>query len=288
MPFVLSRRRFLETGTGLLLAGSAGAQNPARTRWALLSDTHIAADPLNEYRGFKPYENLKKVASEVARYAPDGVLVDGDLARLAGLPGDYANLQSLMEPIAAKCPVAMSLGNHDDRTNFIAGIRASASAKTQPVSNRYIAVIEHAPVRFVLLDSLIRPNETPGLLGKAQRTWLDNYLASAGSTPVMLFVHHTLDDEDGSLLDADRFLRIAAKHRNVKAIFYGHSHRYQFDTLDGMHLINLPATGYNFRDSEPVGWVEATLTAEGADFKLNAVGGNTAGHGRSRSLSWRT
>jgi hypothetical protein len=73
----------------------------------------------------------------------------------------------------------------------------------------------------------------------------------------------------------------------VKAIFYGHSHRYHFDTLDGVHLINLPATGYNFRDSEPVGWVEATLTGEGADLRLNAVAGNTAGHGKTRSVSWR-
>jgi 3',5'-cyclic AMP phosphodiesterase CpdA len=287
MPLVISRRRLLQTGAGILVAGCSPAQNRG-TRWALLSDTHVAADPANEYRGFRPYENLKKAVPEVVRFAPEGVIVDGDLARLEGLPGDYSNLQALLEPVAAKCPVAMSLGNHDNRANFMAGIRSPATAKTQAIQNRYVAVIEHAPVRFVLLDSLIRPNETPGLLGKAQRTWLDEYLASAGSMPTFLFVHHTLDDGDGSLLDSDRFLRIAAKHRNVKAVFYGHSHRYIYDTLEGMHLVNLPAVGYNFRDSEPVGWVEASFTAEGADLKLNAFAGNTAGHGKTRSLSWRS
>ena len=287
MPFVLSRRRLLQAGAAILAAPHARPQSRS-TRWALLSDTHIAADPHNEYRGFRPYDNLKKAVALVERFAPEGALIDGDLARLEGQPGDYASLQSLIAPLSARCPVGMSLGNHDHRANFLAGIKSPAAAKSQAIGNRYVAVIEHPPVRFVLLDSLIRANETPGLLGKAQRTWLDGYLASAGGTPTFLFVHHTLDDEDGSLLDADRFLRIAARHRNVKAVFYGHSHRYHYDTVEGMHLVNLPAVGYNFRDSEPVGWVEATFTAEGADLKLNAFAGNTEGHEKTHSLSWRT
>ncbi|HET8548738.1 MAG TPA: metallophosphoesterase [Bryobacteraceae bacterium] len=287
MPLVLSRRRFLQTGAGVIVSACGSAENRS-TRWALLADTHISADPQDQYRGFRPYENLKKIVPDVARFRPDGVLIDGDLARLRGLEGDYANLQALIEPLTAKHLTAMSLGNHDDRANFMAAVCASEAVPLQPVRNKYVAVIENPPVRLVILDSLIRANETPGLLGQAQRTWLDNFLARAGTTPILLFVHHTLDDDDASLLDADRFLRITAKHASVKAVFYGHSHRYKYDVLEGMHLVNLPAVGYNFRDSEPVGWVEATFTAQGAELRLNAFGGNTLPNGKTTSLSWRS
>jgi hypothetical protein len=54
-----------------------------------------------------------------------------------------------------------------------------------------------------------------------------------------------------------------------------------------MHLINLPAVGYNFNDGEPVGWVEASFTAEGGDFRLRAIGGNTEQDGKRVSLRWR-
>ena len=47
------------------------------------------------------------------------------------------------------------------------------------------------------------------------------------------------------------------------------------------------ALGYNFADHAPVGWVEATLSADGGDFKLHAIGGNTEGDGKVTSVSWR-
>jgi hypothetical protein len=104
----------------------------------------------------------------------------------------------------------------------------------------------------------------------------------------VIFVHHTLDDQDGSLLDSDRLFSIVKPHRKVKAILYGHSHVYRFDTVDGIHLINLPAIGYNFGDTEPVGWVAAHLTAQGGEFKLSAIGGNLERNGKTTSLRWRT
>ncbi len=116
---------------------------------------------------------------------------------------------------------------------------------------------EPAVVRLILLDSLAFPHYVPGLLGKQQREWLDSYLTAPSTIPTLLFVHHTLDDGDQALLDFEKLLSIAQKHRQVKAIFYGHSHIYKSDTVQGLHLVNLPAVGYNFRDSAPVGWVQA-------------------------------
>ena len=74
-----------------------------------------------------------------------------------------------------------------------------------------------------------------------------------------------MDDGDSSLLDVLWLFRILKPHRMVKAVLYGHSHAYKFQQEDGIHLVNLPAAGYNFDHQQPVGWVEATLTAEGDD-----------------------
>ena len=281
-----SRRQFLQ----MTAAGAAGvltgqAAGPS-VHWALLSDTHIAADPLNEHRGFRPAENLKKVAGQVVSAKPQTIFVNGDLARLEGLPADYQAYKSAIAPLTESAPVCMTLGNHDHRKNFLASFSGDPK-ELQPVTGKYVLVLDRQPVRAILLDSLLFTNQVPGLLGRDQRTWLSDYLASSNSTPTVIFVHHTLDDRDGSLLDTDRLFAIVKPHRKVKAILYGHSHVYRYDTLDGIHLINLPAIGYNFADSEPVGWVDANLTAQGGEFKLNAIGGNMAKDGKTTSLRWR-
>jgi 3',5'-cyclic AMP phosphodiesterase CpdA len=291
MPVIVhpTRRQLLRfAGTGAALAGLklAGSQEARLSRWALVSDTHISAERDEQVRQFVPYQNLEKAVPRIMAAKPDGCVITGDLARLQGTPADYVQLKSLVKPLTESLPVGFCLGNHDDRDNFLRAFSTSAG-EPQALKQKHVAVIQRAPVRMILLDSLIVPNETPGFLGKAQRTWLDKYLETTDATPVLLFVHHTLDDEDGSLLDSDRLLRLAVKHQKVKAIFYGHSHRYSYDVYEGVHLVNLPALGYHFNEKQPVGWVEASFHPTGVELTLRAIAGNTAEDGMSRRLSWR-
>lgn len=277
----ISRRSFLSAGAAtLVLRGSEG-----KMRWALLSDTHLPRNPADEYRGFKPYENLQAVAKQVAGANVEGALICGDLARLQGLPGDYAALKQLLDPVTGKMPTALALGNHDDRKNFLAAFGTAAGA--QPVSGKHVVVVEGPVVRFIVLDSLMDPSVVPGLLGTAQREWLVRFLAEAPVRPTLIFVHHTLNDSDGSLLDAPRLFEAIRGHRSVKGIIYGHSHAWNLESRDGMHLLNIPAVGYNFNDKEPVGWVECELTAEGGKFTLHAFAGNRGEDGKTLSLEWR-
>lgn len=280
---VPNRRQFLAAAfagaTTLVAAGK-------NTRWAFFSDTHVSVDPANEYRGFRPYDNLSTVVPQVAKSGVDGAVISGDLARLTGLAGDYAQFKKLLDPLSNEMPVAMTLGNHDHRGNFLEAIRQTPG-KRQPVEKKYVLALDAGPVRFLLLDSLIRTNFTPGQLGKAQRTWLDKYLTAAPAKPTILFVHHTLDDGDNSLVDVLWLFRVIEPHKSVKAVIYGHSHVYKLEQHKGIHLINLPAVGYNFTGEQPVGWVEANLTGEGAGFTLHAIGGNTADDGKTTSVRWR-
>jgi 3',5'-cyclic AMP phosphodiesterase CpdA len=158
----------------------------------------------------------------------------------------------------------------------------------QDVVGKHVAVVDTGPVRLVVLDSLMYVNKTPGLLGKAQRQWLDRYLQDVDDKPVVLCLHHTLGDGDGDLLDVPRLFKIVRPCAKVKAIVFGHSHTYRFSELDGIHLINLPALGYNFNDAQPVGWVEARFKPVGVELILHAIAGNADLDGRSTTLRWRS
>lgn len=285
MPYLSlpSRRSFLAGA----FAGAAALRGAGSSvRWAFLSDTHTPEDPANEYRGFRPYDNLDRVVKEISKASPSGAVVTGDLARLRGLPGDYRNLRSLLNPLTHEMPVAMALGNHDDRDNFLAAF-PEQPGEPHDIKDKHVLTLDAGPARFILLDSRTGTNITPGLLGKKQRTWLDAYLKAAAPKPTLVFVHHTLNDGDNSLLDMLWMLRVLRPHKMVKAVVYGHSHQYSFTEDDGIHLINLPAVGYNFSDEVPVGWVETTLNTGGADFRLRAIGGNTAADGVTTTVKWR-
>jgi 3',5'-cyclic AMP phosphodiesterase CpdA len=290
----ISRKTFLSTAakaagamaltstTGRLLLGNEPTE---LVRVALLSDTHIPADPAGEYRGFRPVENLKQVVPQVVEAKPAAVIIDGDAARLAGLEGDYRALRELLAPIAAHSPVYVGLGNHDDRRNFFK-VFPVGERQESLVAGKHVALIERGGVRLIVLDSLLYVDKVAGLLGKAQRTWLSAFLEEADDRPTVLFFHHTVGDGDGDLLDTDRLYRILEPYPQVKALFYGHSHRYALSQRENLHLINLPAVGYNFSEREPVGWVEATFSPTGVDMTLHAIGGNREGDGQTKSVSW--
>lgn len=291
----MDRRSFIQTGLaafGALVTLNSGCgtglmkTDETQINLALLADTHIPEDVENNYRGFYPYQNLEKVVPEIISSSPDGVFIAGDLARLTGESGDYANLKKLLNPVAEETPVFMALGNHDNRENFLKVFDDTPGEKPA-VKGKHVTIVEMAPVRIIMLDSLLYVNKVPGLLGKAQRQWLENYLKVSDETPVILCFHHTLSDGDGDLLDVPRLFSMIAPIRKVKAIVYGHSHVYGYSEFEGIHLINLPAVGYNFSDSEPIGWVEAHLTSRGGDFVLHAVAGNQDQDGSVTRLTWR-
>jgi 3',5'-cyclic AMP phosphodiesterase CpdA len=154
------------------------------------------------------------------------------------------------------------------------------------IPDRHVMVIEHAVVRIVILDSLLNVNKVEGLLGQRQRAWLAGYLPRAADRPVVLMVHHTLGDGDGDLLDADRLFALIRPHRQVKAVFYGHSHVWSLAQRQGVRLVNLPAVGYNFRDQDPVGWVTAKFQRDGVLLTLHAFAGQRSEDGRTTRIRW--
>lgn len=299
MPELFSRSTVSRRGFGITSLGMFGAavflsasdseaqEANDSLRVALLSDTHVAADPAEAFRGFKPFDNLKAVVEQLVPQSFQAALICGDAARLNGQTADYEQLKQLLMPIAEKMPIAVGLGNHDDRANASSVFQnPTAVWNSADVSGKRVLVLEHVAVRLVVLDSLLYVNQVAGLLGKTQREWLARFLTEADGRPTAIFVHHTLGDEDGELLDADRLFQLVEPHRNVKAIFFGHSHRYEVKQRGRIHLVNLLALGYNFDDNQPVGWMDGVFHAKGCDLTLQALAGNPQHHGQKLSLAW--
>jgi Icc protein len=260
------------------------ACDPECTRWALLSDTHIAADPGNHYRGFYPYRNLQEATAQIACNLPDGVVITGDLARLRGEIEAYENLKTLLTSIAEQRPIHLGLGNHDDRDDFFRAFGPGYD-DDGAVENKHVVATEMGPVRLIVLDSLLNVNWMTGRLGPQQRTWLETVLQTCDDRPTILFLHHTLNSE---LLDMRRLLEIIKPIPKIKAVVYGHSHKYSYSEVAGIHLINLPATGFTLTRRQPVGWVEAKLTKDSGEFTLHAIGGHRENDGRTQMLAWRS
>jgi 3',5'-cyclic-AMP phosphodiesterase len=291
MPFLLDRRGFLKGaaaglasvwGTELRLQADSGS-----ARIALLSDTHIAADPEDTFRGFFPHRNLRAVCDQLKQTKFDLLVVNGDLARQRGQESDYAAFRGFLDPLAEQMPAVVTLGNHDDRKNARSAL-TNRAGEIQPVEQKLVTTVDAGPLRFVMLDSLLVTNISPGQVGKGQREWLSSYLDGSGQKPTIVVVHHNPDAEsDGALVDADRLLTILRPRRSVKALIFGHTHVYTFDKTEGMHLINLPAVGYNFADGNPVGWIESSFSERGAKLQLHAVAGEKKDDGKMAELSWR-
>lgn len=285
----LSRRQFISGGLALtarvVMLGPdriLGDNRDQYTRWALLSDTHIASDPDHRYNGFHPYRNLQEIAGQIACDPPEGMVITGDLAWKRGEIKAYENLKTLLAPITLQRPVCLGLGNHDDRTGFhwtFGGLLRDNMA----VPGRHIATTVAGPMQFVVLDSLLA-DRAAGLLGQSQRTWLKTFLDTSDNRPTILFCHHQPRID---LLDTPRLLDIIEPAAKVKAVVYGHSHKFRFSQYRGIHLINLPATGFHMSGSQPVGWVEAKLTAKGGEFILHAPSGNRKLDGCRKRLCWR-
>ena len=212
-------------------------------------------------------------------------MILGDIAYRFGLPEDYAAAKPTITQMAEHFPVCLTMGNHDVRENFLSAF--TGTPPTDPAPPKSIVVVNHPPLRFIILDSLYRVDVVPGLLGFRQREWLTRFLDSADATPTIVCFHHALDDNDKSLFDADRLLRILLPRRQVKAIIHGHWHKLLHYDMEGLHVIQLPSIGLPLADGVPIGWLSATFTVSGANFEMHPIAAPEHQVLSAFSLKWR-
>jgi 3',5'-cyclic AMP phosphodiesterase CpdA len=279
----INRRHFI---AGSLAAGAAIAL--PRQVWAqtaptdpnlfvLASDIHITEDRNTVRHDVKSPETFEAVRSRILSLPsrPAGVVFCGDCASHHGEVGDYATLVELLKPLReAGIPLHLTLGNHDDRGNFLKALpdHAAQAANDVAGAGKFASVWETAQVNWFLLDSLVRPNK-PALLVAHHQLATDYYVE-----------HYRIR----GLFDTPEFLDIVLPRKQVKAYIFGHLHRWDHGQTEGLPWVNIPSTAWGSPDTEPTGHVTMQLCPKGATLQLNALDQKHPKHGDKIELTWRT
>ena len=294
----LSRRRFLSASLAAMAGGAlirdlrADGKPVDPARVALFSDTHLAADIKAINRQVCMFEHFEAARASLLAQStlPAAMLINGDLALNTGLPGDYTTVTSGLKPIReVGIPVHLLLGNHDDRDNFWKALPPDDANKA--VDGKHISVLKTKHADLILLDSLEFVNKTPGLIGDVQRNWLAKTLDERGNRPCIVVVHHNPADpavpKITGIKDSDEVMKVLLPRKQVKALVFGHTHKWVKSNVEGMHLVNLPPVAYPFKAGDPSGWVDCALTDAGAKLTLHCVGPKNPADGEVFDLKWR-
>jgi predicted phosphodiesterase len=244
------------------------------------------------------YKNFISATKDVIENKTNaaGIFINGDCANQYGLRPDYTVLAELLEPLSkAEFTIHMTMGNHDHRGRFMDVLKEHLPNHNPRVGRR-IGVVEAKHANWFLLDTLKAVNGTPGEMGKKRLTWLQEELDKRKDKPAIIMLHHNpktgkqADSKfDGwGLIDTDDLFAVAKPRKHVKAMIFGHTHHWNVDTNDGIHLINLPALGRIFQKDEPLGWVDATLQGDGMTIELRSLDTTHKAHGEVHDLKWRT
>jgi 3',5'-cyclic-AMP phosphodiesterase len=311
MPIILppiTRRQFvnrslalggtaLMTSRALTAADSQGA-GLDQNRVALFADTHISADSNRVYPGTKwPGSPVKEDEHESVHIAkclieagksvialkprPAHLIVNGDCALSNGKEAEYKQFLRLVEPIrAAGITIHVTIGNHDNRQNIW---KLLPFLKKEQVGVQ-AGVIELPHANLVLLDS------GNGALGNKQLNWLTRQLDERADQPALIFSHYNPYPNRGvrpikGMRDGSSLLKILAKRKHARAYVYGHTHQWQQDRRDHLHLINQPAVSYYFGKGHAHGWVDMKLTEMSADLELHCINGKHKQHGDRKQIS---
>lgn len=298
-----TRRRFLKTtlvgGAALLTSRAVGAaESESKTNWwALLADTHIAADPSASARGATMFDNLNRIIDQVLaeEHRPEGVIINGDCAYLKGLAEDYATLSKALRRLAdADLPVHMTMGNHDDRGPFYKAF-SNHRPDNPLVEGKHVSIVSLPTANLFLVDSLLEVNQVTGEIGRPQIDWLATALDAHSQKPAIVIGHHNLQFvPEGSqaritgLNDSQKLIDTLHARPHVQAYVFGHTHDWNVrQTEHDLHLINLPPCAYVFDESRPNGWVRAELGSDHLTLQLRALDHTHAQHGRKHDLIYR-
>ena len=312
MPIILppiTRRQFIQRslafgGTAIIAPHALAAADSKgagldQSRVALLADTHISADSSQRYPGTKwpgtpvkeenhEWVNMADCLTEAAKSVlalnprPAHLIVNGDCALSNGKESEYKEFLRLVEPIrAAGITVHVTIGNHDNRENLW---------KLLPFLKReqmgvQAGVIELPHANLVLLDSGKR-----GVLGEEQLDWLAKELDQRADKPALIFGHFNPYPNRGirpnkGMSDGASLLKLLAERKHARGYFYGHTHEWQYDQRDHLHLINQPAVSYYFGKGHAHGWVDMKLSETTAELKLQCIDPKHKQHREQRQVT---
>ena len=205
------------------------------------TDPHLYGGETQQLRGVATLPALVAALGQArARdWPPDAVLVSGDLVQ--DDPAGYPHFRRLFGGLGL--PVLCVPGNHDE-----------PQAMRRELAGSPFVLEGHVDLgrwRIVLLDSCL-PGSASGAMSERTLAALDAALQSAGNRHCLVCLHHHPVPMDSRWLDsvgltnAAEFLHTIDRHRNVRAIVWGHVHQAYDSLRKGVRLLATPSTCAQF------------------------------------------
>ncbi len=186
--------------------------------------------------GVAPYRQFARVLADVARFAPDLVLITGDVTN-DGDAQSYRSVRAALSGIA--CPLRLIPGNHDDPATL------AAEFGSQPI------VMRAGGWRLVLLNTHVAGRDG-GRLRSEELQAAAAVLADDAHAPVLVALHHPPVSLSSPWLDAMGFegaewlANWIAARPAVRLVLAGHVHQAAYRRFAGARLYTAPSTYAQF------------------------------------------
>jgi 3',5'-cyclic-AMP phosphodiesterase len=205
------------------------------------TDPHLYGSETESLRGIATLPALTATLAQAQshEWPPDAVLVTGDIVQ--DDPAGYAHFRRMFGSLGM--PVLCLPGNHDE-----------PAIMRRELHGAPFVVCGHFDLgrwRIVLLDSS-KPGSASGFLSAQTLDALEEALASAHNRHCMVCLHHHPIAMDSRWLDrvglenAAEFLQIIDRHRNVRAVVWGHVHQSYDGLRKGVRMLATPSTCAQF------------------------------------------
>jgi Icc protein len=231
------------------------------------TDPHLYGSETESLRGIATLPALTATLehAQARDWPPDAVLVTGDIVQ--DDPAGYAHFRRLFGALGL--PVLCLPGNHDE-----------PGAMRRELNHAPFVVggfVDLGLWRLILLDSSI-PGSASGRLSEQSLAGLEAALTTAGNRHCLVSLHHHPVAMESRWLDhvglenADEFLQTIDRHRNVRAIVWGHVHQNYEGLRKGVRLLATPSTCAQFLphadefavDRQPPAYRTLELRADGS------------------------
>ncbi len=205
------------------------------------TDPHLYDSETETLRGIATLPALIRTvdAAQARDWPIDAVLVTGDLVQ--DDVGGYRHIRRIFG--ALELPILCVPGNHDEAETLRRELRGKPFVTEGHV--------DMGAWRIVLLDSSM-PGSAEGRLTRETLAALDSALSSADTKHTLICLHHHPVSMGSRWLDevglenATEFFEVIDRHRNVRAILWGHVHQ-SYDALrKNVRLLATPSTCAQF------------------------------------------
>jgi hypothetical protein len=228
---------------------AAEDETPALIKIGLLTDLHYGDKEPTRTRFYRETPGkLKEAVAKFNEIKPAFVIELGDLIDQAPtVEQEIAWLEEIDKIYAGlTCPRHYVLGNH-----CVATLTKEEFARHSGASKAPHYSFDHGGVHFVVLDACYRSDGAPygrnnadwkdANVPTAELEWLRKDLAGAAGA-VVVFAHQRLDEAaPHSVLNAAEVRKVLEESGKVLAVFQGHSHKNDYQQIQGIHYCTLVA-----------------------------------------------